>query len=189
MSIKNFRFASVLAAGALTVTCGIHEAQAQAMKGPTGGPEAARAVAVLLPTKGSKVEGTVTFTKAEKGIRVQAEVSGLTPGKHGFHIHEFGDSSSPDGMAAGGHLKPHKMEHGAPTAEKRHVGDLGNLEADSSGHATLDLVDPALSFGGSTSILGRGVVVHDKPDDFGQPTGNAGGRGAVGVIGVAKEVK
>jgi superoxide dismutase, Cu-Zn family len=189
MPIKNVRFATVLAAGALALTCGIPEAQAQAMKGPTGGPEAARAVAVLLPTKGSKVEGTVTFTRGEKGIRVQADVSGLAPGKHGFHIHEFGDSSSPDGMAAGGHFNPHKMEHGAPTAEKRHVGDLGNLEADSAGHATLDLVDPALSFSGSSSILGRGVVVHEKPDDFGQPTGNAGGRVAVGVIGVAKDAK
>ena len=100
------------------------------MKGLLGGPEVTKAVAVLKPTAGSKVEGTVTFTKADKGVRVQADVTGLTPGKHGFHIHEFGDNTSPDGMSAGGHFNPHKMEHGAPDAAKRHVGDLGNIEAD-----------------------------------------------------------
>jgi Cu-Zn family superoxide dismutase len=187
MPIKSF--APALLAGALAVNCGIRDVQAQLMKGPTGGSEVTKAVALLLPTKGSKVEGKVTFTKTDKGVRVQADISGLTPGKHGFHIHEFGDTTSPDGAAAGGHFNPHKMDHGAPTSETRHVGDMGNLEADSSGHATLDMVDPALGFSGSTSILGRGVVVHEKPDDFGQPTGNAGGRVAVGVIGVAKDAK
>jgi len=182
MPIKNL--APVLIAGALAVTCVTNDARAQVMKGLLGGPEVTKAVAVLQPTQGNKVEGTVTFTKTDKGIRVQANVSGLTPGKHGFHIHEFGDTSSTDGMAAGGHFNPHNMQHGSPTAEKRHVGDLGNLEADSQGHATLDLTDPALGFSGATSILGRGLVVHEKADDFGQPTGNAGGRAAVGVIGV-----
>ena len=186
MPIKNFALA--LAAGAFAVVVGgvTTDARAQAMKGLLGGPEATKAVAVLHPTQGSKVEGTVTFTKADKAIHVHADITGLTPGKHGFHIHEFGDASSPDGMSAGGHFNPHKMDHGSPAASKRHVGDLGNIEADAQGHATLDLDDPALGFSGATSILGRGIVVHEKADDFGQPTGNAGGRVAVGVIGVAK---
>jgi Cu-Zn family superoxide dismutase len=184
MPSKNF--ASVLMAGALASACITTDARAQVMKGLLGGPEVTKAVAVLQPTQGNKAEGTVTFTKTDKGVRVQADINGLPPGKHGFHIHEFGDTSSPDGMSAGGHFNPHKMEHGSPDAPKRHVGDLGNIEADSGGHATLDLVDPALGFSGATSILGRGVVVHEKPDDFSQPTGNAGGRVAVGTIGVAK---
>jgi len=185
MPIKNF--VTTLAAGTLVFACVTTDARAQVMKGIMG-PSVTRAVAVLQPTKStdSKVNGTVTFTKTDKGVRIQADINGLTPGKHGFHIHEFGDASSPDGMSAGGHFNPHGMEHGSPTAEKRHVGDLGNLEADSSGHATLDMVDPALGFSGATSILGRGVVVHEKADDFGQPVGNAGGRLAVGTIGVAK---
>ncbi len=157
------------------------------MKGMMGGPEVTKAVAVLMPTKGSRVEGTVTFTKSDKGVVVVANISGLTPGKHGFHIHEYGDASSPDGMASGGHFNPHKMEHGAPASTKRHVGDMGNIEADSEGHAKLELTDPALGFSGATSILGRGVVVHEGADDLtSQPAGNAGKRLAVGVIGVAK---
>ena len=157
------------------------------------GPEmkmegATKAVAVLIPTKsGAGVAGQIVFTKTDKGTRVQAEITGLAPGKHGFHIHEFGDASSPDGKAAGGHFNPKGMVHGDPSkTAPRHLGDLGNIEADASGKAAYDLVDPDLPLSGPLSILGHGVVIHEKGDDFGQPVGNAGGRVAVGVIGVAK---
>ena len=145
-----------------------------------------KAVAVLFPTKGSDVKGRVTFTPEGKGIRVHAEVSGLTPGEHGFHIHEFGVWSE-DGMASGGHFNPSKAPHASPESAKRHVGDLGNITANANGNATYDLEDATLSFHGPHSIIGRGLVVHEKIDDLKtQPTGNAGGRLAVGVIGVAK---
>ena len=147
-----------------------------------------KAVVVLIPTKtGTGVAGTVTFTKTEKGTRIQAEITGLAPGKHGFHVHEFGDASSPDGKAAGGHFNPKGMVHGDPSkTAPRHLGDLGNIEADASGKATYDKVDADLPLSGPLSIIGHGVVIHEKADDFGQPVGNAGGRVAVGVIGIAK---
>jgi Cu-Zn family superoxide dismutase len=147
-----------------------------------------RAIAVLHATKsGGEASGEVTFTKVSGGVHVQAEIRGLTPGEHGFHIHEFGDCSSPDAMSAGGHFNPEKMDHGAPKDGKRHVGDLGNIEANARGIARLDVVDPHLGFAGHTSIIGRGLIVHEKADDLKtQPTGNAGGRVACGVIGVAK---
>jgi superoxide dismutase, Cu-Zn family len=146
-----------------------------------------KAIAVMHPTKGQKVEGTVTFTKVANGVRVQAHIHGLAAGKHGFHIHEFGDCSAPDGMSTGGHYNPTKVEHAGPKARKRHVGDLGNIEADDSGHTSYDLVDDQLRFEGPTSIIGRGLIIHEKADDFKtQPTGNAGGRVSCGVIGVAK---
>lgn len=145
-----------------------------------------KAVAHLIPTKGSKVEGRVTFTQERGKVNVHAEISGLTPGEHGFHIHEFGVWSE-DGMASGGHFNPAKEPHAGPEKPKRHVGDLGNITANANGHATLDLEDSILSFHGPHSIIGRGLVVHEKIDDLKtQPTGNAGGRLAVGVIGVAK---
>lgn len=145
------------------------------------------AVAVLVPTKGSTASGVIRFTQTEKGVRVVAEVTGLPPGDHGFHIHEFGDLTSSDGASAGGHFNPMNAKHGAPQAEERHVGDLGNLKADAEGRATLDYVDPMLKLDGPHSIIGRGVVTHASPDDLtSQPTGNAGARLAVGVIGIAK---
>lgn len=149
--------------------------------------EPTKAIAVLHPTKGSNVEGTVTFTKSGDAVKIVADVTGLTPGKHGFHIHEFGDCSSPDGKAAGGHFNPTNEPHAGHEAEKRHEGDLGNLEADSAGKAHLELTDKMMTMSGEKSILGRGVIVHEKEDDLtSQPVGNAGGRLACGVIGIAK---
>ena len=149
--------------------------------------EPTKAIAVLHPTKGSNVEGTVSFTKAGDEIKVVADLTGLTPGKHGFHIHEFGDCSSPDGKAAGGHFNPGKSPHAGHDATPRHVGDLGNIEADSSGKAHLELTDKMMTMSGENSIIGRGLIVHEKADDLKtQPTGDAGGRVACGVIGVAK---
>ena len=149
--------------------------------------EPSKAIAVLHPTKGSSVEGTVTFTKTGDEVKIVADITGLTPGKHGFHIHEFGDCSSPDGKAAGGHFNPTNTPHAGHDATPRHEGDLGNLEADSSGKAHLELTDTMMTMSGDKSIVGRGVIVHEKEDDLkSQPVGNAGGRVACGVIGIAK---
>lgn len=165
---------SLLAASALTLVT-------------ASAAEPTKAVAVLHPTKGSKVEGVVTFTKSGAETKVVAHLTGLTPGKHGFHIHEFGDCSSDDGKSAGGHFNPTNNPHAGHDAEQRHVGDLGNIEADSNGKAHLELTDKKIAMSGESSIIGRGVIVHEKADDLkSQPTGDAGGRLACGVIGVAK---
>jgi Cu-Zn family superoxide dismutase len=149
--------------------------------------DATKAIAVLHPTKGNNVMGSVTFTQSGDEVKVVADITGLTPGKHGFHIHEFGDCSSPDGNAAGGHFNPTKHDHGAPDASDRHAGDLGNIEADASGKAHLEWSDKVMKLSGADSIVGHSVIVHEKADDLKtQPTGNAGGRLACGVIGVAK---
>lgn len=147
-----------------------------------------KAIAVLNPTKGSSVHGTVTFEVVGNGVRVAAIIAGLTPGKHGFHIHEFGDCSSDSGTAAGGHFNPAGLRHGAPNSDNRHAGDIGNIEADKEGNAHVEYVDPVLSLSGENSIIGRGVIVHAKEDDLTtQPTGAAGERVACGTIGVAKK--
>ena len=148
--------------------------------------EPAKAIAVLNSASGSKVTGTVTFTQTGDSVQVVADITGLTPGKHAFHIHEFGDCSTPDAASAGTHFNPTNKPHGAPDAAEKHVGDMGNLEADASGKAHLELKSNVLKLSGETSILGRSVIVHEKVDDWSQPVGNAGGRVACGVVGVAK---
>lgn len=154
---------------------------------PVSSAPARKAICVIYATQGNTVTGTVTFTGTAEGVRVVADLSGLTPGKHGFHIHEFGDCSSPDGLSAGGHFNPSGSMHGAPADQVRHAGDMGNLEADASGKAHLEYVDPHMSFDGPNSILGRSVIIHAKEDDMKtQPTGNAGARIGCGVIGLAK---
>ena len=146
-----------------------------------------RATAVITPTKGNTVNGVVTFEEVEKGVHVNAILTGLTPGKHGFHIHEFGDISSEDGSSAGGHFNPTSMPHSMPMSDKRHAGDMGNIDADEKGIAHIDYIDPAMKLSGEYSIIGHAVIIHAKEDDFKtQPTGNAGARIGNGVVGIAK---
>lgn len=155
------------------------------------GAEVKEAIAVIHGTKGNeKVKGTVKFTDTGSGVKVVAHVEGLSAnGEHGFHIHEFGDCSAPDAASAGGHYNPEKHDHGKPGEGKAHVGDMGNLKADANGVAHLEVTLAAATITGKNAILGRGVIVHAKADDFSQPVGNAGPRIGCGVIGVAQVKK
>lgn len=176
---------AVLGAAAVFLVTGTRPAVAQHEGHTPAGP--ARAVAVLMPTAGNAAHGTVTFTVVEGGVRITAQFEGLAAGDHGFHIHEFGDCTAADGTSAGGHFNPGGAPHAGPDAEARHVGDLGNLTADTQGMASYDRLDHTLRLDGPHGVIGRGVVVHAAPDDLAtQPTGNAGGRVACGVIGMAK---
>ncbi len=153
--------------------------------GPSGAPAApAVALAAVAPLGASAVKGTVRFTQLERGVEIAADITGLTPGAHGFHIHEYGDCSAADGSSAGGHFNPDQKAHGGPGMEMSHAGDYGNLTADASGHATLKIVAPRITLDqGPTGVLGRSVVVHEKSDDLtSQPAGNSGPRIGCGVI-------
>ena len=148
------------------------------------------AKADLQPTKGNKAQGTATFTQMGDRVRVVANVSGLNAGQeHGFHIHEFGDCSAPDATSAGGHYNPEGHMHAGPETSRRHAGDLGNLDTDASGKARKEMVLENISLGPTgNNVIGRAVIVHAKKDDLKtQPTVDAGGRVACGVIGVAKD--
>jgi Cu-Zn family superoxide dismutase len=170
---------------AATDASGQAAAPADAAKADHAAGKITKAIAVVHPLGDSKVGGKVVFTQMKDGVEIAAEVSGLTPGEHGFHVHEFGDCSMADGKCAGGHFNPDGKPHGKPEAAERHVGDFGNLKAGADGKATYKRVDKMITFSGARSIIGRSVIVHDMPDDFSQPTGNAGGRIGCGVIGIA----
>lgn len=166
-----------------------HDAHTDAFK------DVKKAVCVLSSTEGNTATGTITLTQTKDGLLVEAEVSGLTPNAmHGFHVHEFGDITKADGTAAGDHYNPEKVDHGLPThkegethtATGGHAGDFGNLEADANGVAKYSKTFTNISLTGKNAVIGRGIIVHAKPDDGGQPTGNAGPRIAQGVIGIAK---
>jgi len=152
------------------------------------GASIVQAVAVLHPTEGSQARGTVTFRSVDAGIEITADLDGLAPGSHGFHIHQLGDCSAADATSAGGHFNPEGSAHGAPMDAERHVGDLGNVTADDAGSASYQRTDDVIAFAGAHSVIGRAVIVHAGEDDLvSQPTGDAGARVACGVIGIGQE--
>jgi Cu-Zn family superoxide dismutase len=142
-----------------------------------------RASAALNPVKKSNAQGVVTFQVVEGGVRVVAKVEGLSPGKHGIHIHEFGDCSASDGASIGGHFNPTCSCHGGPYHATRHAGDLGNIVANEFGYASFDHVDPMLHLEGPCSIIGRSIAINVGSDDYvSQPNGNSGGIACFGMI-------
>ena len=145
-------------------------------------------VAVLSPASGSQAHGTTRFYSDKDGVRVVVDIEGLTPNQlHAIHVHEFGDCTAPDAASAGSHYNPEGHPHALPTTSPRHAGDLGNLQADAAGKAHYEIkVQNMTTAGAMNPVLGHAVIVHAKQDDGGQPVGNAGGRIACGVIGIAK---
>jgi len=188
--MKKLKLVSVLVLGTL-VACATQEASKKnpstmgATTSAGAGAKGSTANAVFQALGDSGVSGTLTFTQVAGGVRVEGTIAGLAPGSvHGFHVHEKGDCSSPDGKSAGGHFNPDGVDHGDLNASPSHVGDLGNVVADGSGKAMVSLVrgDATLGDGGPHDILGRGLILHADRDDFSQPTGNAGSRVACAVI-------
>jgi Cu-Zn family superoxide dismutase len=150
-------------------------------------PEDTRPMAAvqLQPTQGHQASGSLTFSQDRAAVRVSGTIRGLTPGTHGFHVHQTGDCSAPDASSAGGHYAPQETPHGAPSAPagQRHNGDLGNIEAGQDGMAMVSISDSLLALSGPNSIVGKAVIVHANADDLtSQPTGDAGPRVACGVI-------
>ena len=132
----------------------------------------------LQAKSGSKLTGKVTLSETPEGVKVVLTVENVKPGEHGAHIHEKGDCSAADGSSAGGHYNPGSHPHALPASSPRHLGDLGNISVGKDGKGTLEIVATGANLKDSdpSSFVGRSVIVHDKKDDGGQPTGNAGGR-------------
>ncbi|PQQ11461.1 superoxide dismutase [Prunus yedoensis var. nudiflora] len=137
------------------------------------------------------VKGTINFIQEGDGpTTVTGSISGLKPGLHGFHVHEFGDTTN-GCLSTGPHFNPDVKQHGSPEDEIRHAGDLGNITVGDDGTANFTIIDKQIPLTGPQSIIGRAVVVHADPDDLGKgghelskSTGNAGGRVACGIIGL-----
>ena len=158
--------------------------------------EQQKAVVVLTGTAG--VAGTLTLTQEDPSgaTTVVGDITGLEPGKHGLHVHEFGDTTN-GCMSTGPHFNPNNMTHGAPTDASRHAGDLGNVIADAGG-CKFTIKDMQIPLTGKNSIVGRAFVIHELEDDLGKgdnseigtqgktssTTGNAGARLACGVVGL-----
>ena len=151
-----------------------------------------KAVAVL---KTDTVKGVINFEQSINGgiTTININISGVPTGSHGFHIHEYGDLSE-GCVSAGTHFNPFGESHGDINDNEKHIGDLGNLVADSSGIIKTILFSD-ISLIGQYSVIGRSIMLHENPDDLGKTnhplsktTGNSGSRIACAVIGIAKNI-
>ena len=147
---------------------------------------AAEATALIKGTEeGSNVSGVVMLVEKGEGLEITVNVGNVPPGKHGFHIHENG-SCAEKGNAAGGHYNPDHVMHGLVMNDgftASHAGDFGNIEIADDGTGSLKIFIPGLTLTGERyNVAGKAIILHEKEDDFGQPTGNAGARIGCGII-------
>jgi Cu-Zn family superoxide dismutase len=135
-----------------------------------------------------EIVGRAVFTPKPQGVAVSVEVSRLSPGTHGIHVHAVGKCDPPDFKTAGGHFNPGGKKHGLKSAEGAHAGDLPNLEVGPkrTGKLSAMLPDATLKYGDPASLLGpegSSIVIHAKADDEKtDPSGDSGDRIACGVI-------
>ena len=150
------------------------------------------AICVLHPNK-HNVSGIIKFTKKtqNKKVKIEYNITGLSDGEHGFHVHEHGNLTD-NCTSAYAHFNPFKKNHGGKNSKERHVGDLGNIYSKHN-LAKGVLYDSVISLDPKSisSIIGRSIVIHQDRDDLGKKgdkesvkTGNAGARLACGVIGI-----
>jgi Cu-Zn family superoxide dismutase len=169
----------MLACGGSTENAPPPATAAEAAAAPAAESAGGKTVEVAFqPKSGSNLSGKATLTETPEGVKVALALEGLPPGEHGAHVHEKGDCSAADGSSAGGHFNPANNPHALPTGTPRHLGDLGNIAISPDGKGTLEIVASGanLKEGDPNSFLGKAIIVHEKQDDGGQPTGNAGGR-------------
>jgi Cu-Zn family superoxide dismutase len=143
----------------------------------------------LIDAEGNAV-GLAIFSEYEGETMLQVLAEGLTPGEHGWHLHEVGvcDPAGAEPFAsAGEHWNPTNMPHGAPDAAEHHAGDFGNFTATEDGLAESSITTSDFTLSeGPNSLFdadGTAIILHEGQDDLTtQPSGDSGARFACGVV-------
>jgi Cu-Zn family superoxide dismutase len=176
--MKNYRFLPLIAT--FLVGCASNNAVT------TDSADNLKAVASVMAKSNSDVKGTVTFTQDNDKVTMTANISGLTPGNHAIHIHAVGDCSADDGSSAGGHWNPANVNHGMWGTSPFHIGDIGNILADSNGVGSISRETDLWCIGcddEAKNVIGKAIIIHKGLDDFSsQPSGAAGPRVGCGEI-------
>ena len=144
------------------------------------------ASATLKNADGANV-GSAALTQTPSGVLIRLSLKGLPAGEHAFHVHGVGKCEPPF-TSAGGHFNPGSRKHGIMAGEGHHAGDMPNLHIPATGELTVEVVNAAVTLdkGKPNSLFGgegTALVIHAGKDDYkSDPTGEAGGRIACGVV-------
>jgi len=150
-------------------------------------PSQAQTAKAALQTAEGKDAGNVTLTQTPSGVLLSLTVKGLPAGEHAFHVHAVGKCEPPF-TSAGGHFNPGNKKHGMMAPDGAHAGDMPNLHIPASGELTVEVLNSAVTLEKDkpNSVFdadGSAVVIHAGKDDYKtDPTGDAGGRIACGVV-------
>jgi Cu-Zn family superoxide dismutase len=150
-------------------------------------PAQAQTAKASLQSADGKDVGSVTLTQTPSGVLLSLSVKGLPPGEHAFHVHAVGKCEAPF-TSAGGHFNPGNKKHGMIAPEGAHAGDMPNLHIPANGELTVEVLNAAITLekGKPNSLFdadGSAVIIHAGKDDYKtDPTGEAGGRIACGVV-------
>lgn len=131
--------------------------------------------------------GTATLSEQPDGVNIKLKMEGLSPGFHGAHIHEYAKCEGPDFKSAGNHLNPDGSDHGLMNPDGPHLGDLPNVEADSSGKVDTEIMANEATLKDTRKSLLREegtslIITAEQDDGVSQPGGNSGERQVCGVI-------
>jgi Cu-Zn family superoxide dismutase len=150
-------------------------------------PAAAQSARATLKDTNGKDVGSAMLTQTPGGVLIAVSVKGLPAGEHAFHVHAVGKCEPPF-TTAGGHFNPANKKHGLMAAEGHHAGDMPNLHIPATGELAIEVMnsDITLEKGKPNSVFdadGSALVIHANKDDYKtDPTGEAGGRIACGVV-------
>jgi Cu-Zn family superoxide dismutase len=148
---------------------------------------AAQSAKALFKDAGGKDVGSAALMQTPAGVLIKLSVKGLPAGEHAFHVHGVGKCEPPF-TSAGGHFNPGGKKHGIMAADGHHAGDLPNLHIPANGELVVEVLNAAVTLekGKANSLFGpqgTSLIIHAGKDDYKtDPTGEAGGRIACGVV-------